>query len=160
MTSSQDQVRQWGAVAEAYMHSSFHAGGPDLARLVSEAGLSGHERVLDVGCGAGHTTLACALHAAEVVGVDVTPQMVSAATALARDRGVANVEFRLKMAHSTSSRAGSALITTRTPLRLWRKPSVSSSPVVVFWFQTRCPRRIQHSIPSSTASNYFGMPHT
>ena len=95
MTSSQDQVRQWGAVAEAYVQSSFHAGGPDLARLVAEAGLTGHERVLDLGCGAGHTSLACAPHAAEVVGVDVTPQMVSAATSLARDRGVANVQFRV-----------------------------------------------------------------
>jgi hypothetical protein len=31
MTNSQEQVRQWGPVAEAYVLSSFHAGGPDLA---------------------------------------------------------------------------------------------------------------------------------
>src|SRR5688572_3814574 len=63
MTSSQDQVRQWGAVAEAYVHSSFHSAGPDLRRLVAEAGFSGQESVLDLGCGAGHTSLACAPHA-------------------------------------------------------------------------------------------------
>jgi SAM-dependent methyltransferase len=95
MTNSQDQVRQWGSVAEAYVHSSFHAGGPDLARLVAEASLSGSERVLDMGCGAGHTSLACARHAAAVVAIDVTPQMVDAATALARDQGVNNIEFRV-----------------------------------------------------------------
>jgi ubiquinone/menaquinone biosynthesis C-methylase UbiE len=95
MTNSQDQVRQWGAVAEAYVHSSFHASGPDLKRLVAEAAFSGRERVLDLGCGAGHTSLACASHAASVVGVDVTPQMVAAASGLARERGVGNVEFRV-----------------------------------------------------------------
>jgi SAM-dependent methyltransferase len=95
MTNSQDQVRQWGAVAEAYVHSSFHAAGPDLRRLVEEANLSGHERVLDLGCGAGHTSLACAPHVAVVVGVDVTPQMVAAASALAQQRGQTNVEFRV-----------------------------------------------------------------
>jgi len=95
MTNAQDQTRQWGKVAEAYVHSSFHAAGPDLIRLVAEAGLSGTERVLDLGCGAGHTSLACAAHAAAVVAVDVTPQMVAAATALALNRGVGNVEFRV-----------------------------------------------------------------
>jgi ubiquinone/menaquinone biosynthesis C-methylase UbiE len=100
MTSSQDQVRQWGTVAEAYVHSNFHAQGPDLAHLVAEARFSGHERVLDLGSGAGHTSLACASHVATVVGVDVTPQMVSAATALARDRGVNNVEFRVADVHA------------------------------------------------------------
>ena len=95
MTNSQDQVLQWGPVAEAYVLSSFHAAGPDLARLVAEAGFSGHEQVLDLGCGAGHTSLACAAQAAGVAGVDVTPQMVAAATRLARDRSVHNVEFRV-----------------------------------------------------------------
>jgi len=95
MTSSQDHVRQWGSVADAYVLSSFHASGPDLARLVGEAKLTGKERVLDLGCGAGHTSLACASHAATVFAVDVTPQMVAAATNLARERRVTNVEFRV-----------------------------------------------------------------
>ena len=100
MTNSQDQVRQWGAIAEAYVHSSFHAAGPDLRRLVAEAGFSGQERVLDLGCGAGHTSLACAPHVAAVVGIDVTPQMVAAASTLARERGEANVEFRVGDVHT------------------------------------------------------------
>ena len=100
MTNSQDQVRQWGAIAEAYVHSSFHAAGPDLQRLVDEADFSGHERVLDLGCGAGHASLACAPRVAAVVGVDVTPQMVAAASTLARERGEANVEFRVADVHA------------------------------------------------------------
>jgi len=95
MTNSQDQVRQWSAVADAYVRSSFHASGPDLARLVAEAGFTGQERVLDLGCGTGHTSLACAQHASSVVSLDVTPQMVAAGQALAHERGVTNVEFRV-----------------------------------------------------------------
>jgi ubiquinone/menaquinone biosynthesis C-methylase UbiE len=95
MTNSQDQVRQWGTVAEAYVHSNFHAAGPDLKRLVEEARFTGAEALLDLGCGAGHTSLACAPHVRTVVGVDVTPQMVAAASGLAKERGQSNVEFRV-----------------------------------------------------------------
>src|ERR1043165_1083152 len=95
MTSSQDQVRQWGAVAEAYAASSFHAAGPDLKRLVTESGFAGDEVVLDLGCGPGHTSLACAPHVASVVGIDVTPQMVAVASDLARQRGETKAEFRV-----------------------------------------------------------------
>jgi SAM-dependent methyltransferase len=51
--------------------------------------------VLDLGSGAGHTALACATRAARVVGVDVTPEMVTTATSLASERGLKNVSFRL-----------------------------------------------------------------
>ena len=57
--------RQFGAVADAYATSTYHASGADLAALVQAAGLSGTEHVLDLGCGAGHASLALAAHAAE-----------------------------------------------------------------------------------------------
>ncbi len=96
MSRVTDQVkRQFGPVAEAYAKSSFHAHGPDLIRLVAEAGFDGHEFVVDLGCGAGHTAVACALHAARVVGIDVTPQMVEMAVSVANQRGVDNVSFRV-----------------------------------------------------------------
>ncbi len=95
MTSSVDQVKQWGPVATAYVGSSYHASGPDLKRIVEVAGLNGTQRVLDLGSGPGHTTLACAPHATEVIGVDVTPQMVQVATDFAAQRGVTNVSFRV-----------------------------------------------------------------
>src|SRR5712692_2778957 len=75
-----DQAKQqFGPVAAAYASSSFHAQGPDLARLVAAARFRGTEAVLDLGCGAGHTTMACANHAARVIGIDVTPEMVGVA---------------------------------------------------------------------------------
>lgn len=86
--------QQFGAVAAAYANSSVHASGPDLAALVEEAALSGKERVLDMGCGAGHTALALAPKAAAVVAVDVTPEMVALTAQLAQERGLTNVEVR------------------------------------------------------------------
>lgn len=86
--------RQFGAVAAAYANSSVHASGADLAALVEDAALTGDERVLDMGCGAGHTALALASRAASVVAVDVTPEMVALTAQLALDRGFANLEAR------------------------------------------------------------------
>lgn len=96
MTSPTDQVRkQFGPVAQAYATFSYHANGPDLRTIVEAAGFTGNELVADMGSGAGHTALACAPHAARVVGIDVTPEMVEMATSLAARRGLANVEFRV-----------------------------------------------------------------
>jgi SAM-dependent methyltransferase len=90
-----DEVqRQFGAVAAAYATSAVHASGPDLAALVEAAALTGSERVLDLGCGAGHTALALAPHAASVVAVDLTPEMLTVASGLAAERGITNIEFR------------------------------------------------------------------
>lgn len=85
---------QFGPAAQAYATFSYHASGPDLPVIVDAAGLTGTETVLDIGTGAGHTALACARHAARVVAVDLTPQMLAAAADLAASRRVTNIEFR------------------------------------------------------------------
>jgi SAM-dependent methyltransferase len=95
-TLSTDRVRdQFGPVAAAYVASSYHASGPDLAALVEAARLTGAEHVLDLGCGAGHAALAVAPHVAQVEAVDVTPDMVATAAGFASQRGVRNVAFRV-----------------------------------------------------------------
>src|SRR5258706_15118059 len=86
--------RQFGAAAANYAVSAVHAGGPTLDALVERAALRGTERVLDVGTGAGHTALALAKHAAEVIALDLTEEMLATAAGLARARGLANVWFR------------------------------------------------------------------
>jgi len=113
MSGVTNQVRQqFGAVAEAYVNSSFHANGPDLALLVESAGFTGSETVLDLGCGPGHTAMACARRAARVIGVDVTPEMVVAATALAAQRRLENVEFRVGNVESLPFVSGSVDVVT------------------------------------------------
>lgn len=93
--AGEDVRRQFGAAAAAYATSAVHASGPDLRALVEAARLTGTERVLDMGHGAGHTAIAVAAKAASVTAVDLTPEMVEVATALARERGVTNATFEV-----------------------------------------------------------------
>jgi ubiquinone/menaquinone biosynthesis C-methylase UbiE len=86
--------KQFSPVAANYATSAVHAGGPDLAAMLAALPLSGAERVLDAGCGAGHTALAFAPMAAEVVGIDLTEAMLAQGRKLARDRGLQNVTFQ------------------------------------------------------------------
>lgn len=94
-TPSTQSVRdQFGAVAAAYAVSAVHGKGPDLAALIEVAGFTGSERVLDMGCGAGHTAIAAAGKAAHVTALDVTPEMLEVAAGLARERGLTNIAFQ------------------------------------------------------------------
>ena len=85
--------RQFGRAAAAYATSAVHAAGPDLKELVGAAQLSGRERVLDLGCGAGHTAMATAAGAAHVCAVDMTAEMLAVASALVAQRQIANISF-------------------------------------------------------------------
>lgn len=84
---------QFGAAAAAYAVSPVHRGGPDLDAMLAAAPATGRERVLDIGCGAGHTTLAFAPRVASVVAFDLTPEMLAQARTLADERGLTNVRF-------------------------------------------------------------------
>jgi len=85
--------RQFAPVAERYATSAVHAGGPDLAAMLDAMALHGTERVLDAGCGPGHTALAFAPRVAAVVGVDLTEEMLDQARRLAAGHDIANVTF-------------------------------------------------------------------
>jgi SAM-dependent methyltransferase len=86
--------QQFGNVAEEYRKSAVHASGEDLTRMVQIAGLHSTETVLDAGCGAGHTALAFAPHAAQVVAYDLTPSMLEQVERLASERSIQNVVTR------------------------------------------------------------------
>ena len=87
-------AQAFGAAAQAYRTSSVHASGADLARLVELARLEGSERVLDAGCGAGHTAVAFATHVRTVLAVDLSSEMLAVTASLAAERGIANLEVR------------------------------------------------------------------
>jgi ubiquinone/menaquinone biosynthesis C-methylase UbiE len=84
----------FGATADAYRTSAVHARGADLARLVELAAPRSHDRVLDAGCGAGHTAAALAPFVAQVTALDLSERMLDAARTLAAERGLTNVAFR------------------------------------------------------------------
>jgi ubiquinone/menaquinone biosynthesis C-methylase UbiE len=64
--------------------------------LLKKADYKPDERVLYIGCGRGGTTIAIAQAVApsgEVVGIDISPDLTTAATQRAKDAGVSNVRF-------------------------------------------------------------------
>ena len=84
--------RQFGAHAEAYATSIVHAKGASLKRLVELVKPQSEWLVLDVATGAGHTAAAFAPHVAHVIASDLTQAMLAQAQALARRKGLANME--------------------------------------------------------------------
>jgi ubiquinone/menaquinone biosynthesis C-methylase UbiE len=85
--------QQFGPSAEQYVTSAFHAHGSDLGRLIELAGPQGHERVLDVATGGGHTALAFAPRVREVAALDLTQPMLDAASAFITSKGITNVTY-------------------------------------------------------------------
>ncbi len=95
MNDGHDTVsNRFGATAQNYASAAIHARGEDLTWLVEAHPLNDSMRVLDVGTGAGHAAFAFAPHVASVEGLDITPQMLEAARASARDKGLSNVAFK------------------------------------------------------------------
>ncbi|MEG8220141.1 methyltransferase domain-containing protein [Sphingomonas sp. HH69] len=69
---------------------------PIGAALLARADFQSGERVLDIGCGGGGTTIAIANAVApggEVLGIDISPDLTAASTKRASDAGVGNIRF-------------------------------------------------------------------
>lgn len=64
---------------------------PELATLISQGKF--RSDVLDAGCGFAELSLSLAADGYTVVGIDLTPTAIAAATRAARDRGLSNATF-------------------------------------------------------------------
>src|SRR5574342_841803 len=62
--------------------------------LVRFAGIQPGQRVLDVGCGTGVVAITAARHGANVTGLDLTPELLDQARAIAPVAGAVDVEWR------------------------------------------------------------------
>ena len=100
MSTQRSAVEQFGPSAADYATGSYHAAGPDLQPMLAAGEIQGHERVLDIGCGPGHTALLFASRAREVVALDPTQEMLDQATALASERGLSNLSVERASAES------------------------------------------------------------
>jgi len=115
--------KQFDPVAAAYTVSAVHARGVDLPELVKAAKLTGKERVLDAGCGTGHTALTFAPHVAEVVAVDFTEGMLEQGRQLAATRGITNVAFHLGDVEQLGYATGEFdLVVSRYSAHHWPNP--------------------------------------
>jgi ubiquinone/menaquinone biosynthesis C-methylase UbiE len=92
MSDVERQARQvFGERAAFYTTSAIHADQALLEHLVDLARLTPSDRVLDVATGTGHTALAFAPHVREVVGCDLTPEMLAEAEKLRAAQGATNL---------------------------------------------------------------------
>src|SRR5207249_2793421 len=66
---------------------------PFAEAVIEKAALGAPDRVLDIGCGCGSTTVLAAARAAHAVGVDISAAMLEFARVRARDMRVSNVRF-------------------------------------------------------------------
>ncbi len=99
MTANAEQAEAWNGgngqhfVAENARHQRMM--GPHTARLLAAAAIGPGERVLDIGCGCGDTTVEAARRApeGEAVGVDLSAVMLAEARRLAGREQAGNVRF-------------------------------------------------------------------
>jgi SAM-dependent methyltransferase len=82
---------QFGPQAAAYVTSSVHAKGEDLARMAAIAAAVPGGRIADLGCGGGHVSFAVAPHARQVVACDLSAEMLAAVATEARRRGLSSI---------------------------------------------------------------------
>ena len=84
-------AKQFSPRASAYVSSAVHAAGEDLEALKVFVSAHKFARVLDLGCGGGHVSFALAPHVGTVVAYDLSHAMLTAVTAEAAERGIANL---------------------------------------------------------------------
>ena len=84
-------AQQFGPTASAYLTSTVHAQGADLATLRELAAGLGTPLVLDLGCGAGHASFAVAPVARSVTAFDLSAEMLAVVSGAARERGLHNI---------------------------------------------------------------------
>ena len=93
------QRKEWSAAAEGWAadREDLAETSPVTRQLIELANIAAGNFVLDVACGSGDPAFAIAQAVGprgRVVGVDITPDMIASALALARELGATNVEFR------------------------------------------------------------------
>jgi len=121
------QIEYWnGSAGDTWQQSQAQldamlAGLSDIA--VSAANVSQGERVIDVGCGCGDTTLALAQRGASVWGIDISQPML----ALARERAVGseNIEFSEADAAAQSFTPDHDLVFSRFGVMFFADPTAA-----------------------------------
>src|SRR5689334_23956148 len=87
----------WDKAAASYERAWQAQLAPAQSALLEMANIQSGERVLDVACGTGLVTFPAAKAVApggEVLGTDISQEMIATASRLARARGIVNCSFR------------------------------------------------------------------
>lgn len=129
----QDKVeQQFRAQAQAYLSSAVHAQGADLQQLaaLAAAQAGGRARILDLGCGAGHTSFAVAPHAAAVTAYDLSADMLAVVAEAAHTRGLDGIRTRQGPAERLPfADAEFDLVISRYSAHHWSDPTAALAEV-------------------------------
>lgn len=122
-----DQIEYWNTQAgPKWVAAQEHLDrmlAPISEALLERAAVSRGERVLDVGCGCGQTTLALAERGAEVTGIDISRPMLARARERAGDRP--GIDFREADAAHASFEPAYDLVFSRFGLMFFDAPKAA-----------------------------------
>ncbi|AOZ88366.1 methyltransferase [Bacillus xiamenensis] len=105
---------QFSQNAENYRDSPIFAAGEELEWMKVIANTKGHEHLLDIGSGAGHTVFSFSDIISKGIGIDVTHKMIEVAEALAKERHLDHITFQQAGAEALPfSEASFDLVTCR-----------------------------------------------
>lgn len=117
-------VSQFGNTASAYLTSTVHAQGADLAAVADIArqhAATVSPAVLDLGCGAGHVSFAVSPFAASVTAYDLSSQMLTVVGDAAKAKGLHNIQLQQGKAESLPFADGSFdIVATRFSSHHWQ----------------------------------------
>jgi len=91
MQHEESVCKSFSANAERYLTSPIHSAGADLDFLARSVAALDQPKVLDLGCGAGHSSFAAAPFAQEVIAFDLTAAMLEVTAVAAKERGLSNI---------------------------------------------------------------------
>ncbi|KYF49544.1 hypothetical protein BE08_41045 [Sorangium cellulosum] len=171
-----DQIQYWNEVAGpkwVALHDIISAQIRPLGALAMDrAGIAAGERVLDVGCGMGETTLELGRRVGPggtVVGVDVSAPMLERARAAALAAGAANVAFESADAQTTALPGPFDALYSRFGVMFFAEPEAAFANLrralrVGARLAFVCWRALQENpwllVPATTAAKHLEMPQT
>ncbi len=131
-TANAEMVRYWNEVRGsrwvAHQEVIDRQLAPHGERALAAARPGAGERVLDVGCGCGDTSLAAAARVGprgEVLGVDLSAPMLARARERAREAGAPNVRFEQADAQTASLPAGFDVVFSRFGVMFFDAPEAA-----------------------------------
>jgi ubiquinone/menaquinone biosynthesis C-methylase UbiE len=115
--------RQFGQVAANYLHSEDHSQGAGLDWLKVQVQATPYARVLDVGCGVGHTSLTIAPYVGHVTALDLTENMLNVLESLTDENNIHNIEAKSGDAENMPlPDAAYDLVVSRYSAHHWQTP--------------------------------------